>query len=69
MLLMHYADLYWCIMPNLHHDGPAFGLLDAAAMVSVGGFFTGALGWIMARRVLIPSRDPRLSESLALDHA
>jgi hypothetical protein len=69
MLLMHYADLYWCVMPNLHHAGPAIGLMDVAALVSVGGFFTGAMGWIMARRALIPARDPRLSESLSLDHA
>jgi len=69
MLLMHLADLYWCVMPILHHDGPAFGLADLAALAAVGGVFLAAFGWMLRSRKLIPARDPRLAESLSLDHA
>jgi len=69
MLAMHYADLVWCVMPNLQHHGPSFGLLDLSALLGVGGIFIAAFGWMLRRRKLIPARDPRLAESLSLDHA
>ncbi|MGH9867059.1 MAG: quinol:cytochrome C oxidoreductase [Candidatus Polarisedimenticolia bacterium] len=69
MLLMHLADIYWLVMPNLHHDGPSFGLADIASLAAVGGVFVGAFGWMLKSRKLIPMRDPRLDESLSLDHA
>lgn len=69
MLLMHLADIYWLVMPNLYDHGPHFGLLDVAALASVGGIFMGAFGWSLRRHALIPVKDPRLPESLQPDHA
>ena len=68
LLVMHYLDIYWCVIPVLHHDGPSFGILDATTMLAVGGFFLAAFGWFSSRRALVPVRDPRLSESLSFEN-
>ena len=68
LLVMHYLDLYWCVMPVLHHDGPHFGILDATSILAVGGFFLAAFGWFSSRRALVPVRDPRLAESLSFEN-
>lgn len=67
-LLMHFLDLHWCIMPNLHHDGMKLGLTDITAFAAVGGSFLAALGWVSSRRALVPLRDPRLPESLSFEN-
>jgi len=68
MLLMHLADLYWIVMPNLYPHGPHFSLLDVTTLAGVGGLFIGAFAWSLRRRALIPVKDPRLPESLTLDN-
>ncbi len=68
MLLMHLLDLYWIAMPVMHPRGIELSLLDATAFLAVGGFFAGALGWVLCRRALVPVRDPRLLESLAFEN-
>ncbi len=69
MLLMHYLDLYWLIMPNRHTEGVHFGLLDLSTLLGIGGLFLAVIGWQLRRRALIPVRDPRLAESLAFENA
>jgi hypothetical protein len=68
MLAMHYLDLYWLIMPNLHPSAMAFSLLDGAALLGVGGAFLAALGRLLQGSPLIPVRDPRLPESLSFEN-
>jgi len=66
LLLMHWADLYWVVMPN--HPGHALQSvwIDIAAVLGIGGL---AL-WFFARRMtstpLIPVNDPRLEASAHL---
>ncbi len=67
-LLMHFLDLHWCVMPNLHPEGVRFGATDLAAFVGVGGVFLAAIGWVSSRRALVPLRDPRLPESLSFEN-
>ena len=69
MLLMHYLDLFWVVMPTHHPEGFALGLADVAAFLLVGGVFLAALGWTLRRGALVPFRDPRLLESLTYDSA
>jgi hypothetical protein len=69
LLLMHYVDLYWQIMPTLHPEGFSPSLLDAAALLAVGGSFVAAASWLMRRQALVPLRDPRLGESLTFENA
>jgi hypothetical protein len=69
LLAMHFLDLYWQVMPTLHPEGLRPSVLDVAALVTVGGCFLAAASWLMRRRALVPLRDPRLAESLALENA
>lgn len=69
MLLMHYADLYWVVMPSLHHHGLHFSPLDLTTMAGIGCLFMAAVTWQMRTRALVPHRDPRLAESLNFENA
>jgi hypothetical protein len=66
LLLMHWIDLYWVIMPN--HTGHALpGLwIDIAAMAGIGGFTLWFFWRRMASQPLIPVNDPRLEASAHL---
>jgi hypothetical protein len=55
-------------MPTLHPEGFRPSVLDAAALLTVGGCFIAAAGWLMRRQALVPVRDPRLAESLAFEN-
>jgi len=68
LLLMHFLDLYWQIMPTLHPEGFRPSLLDAGALMAVGGCFMAGTSWLMQRQALVPLRDPRIAESLAFEN-
>ena len=68
LLIMHFVDLYWQVMPTLHPEGPLPSVLDVAALVAVGGCFVAAASWLMRRQALVPLRDPRIAESLAFEN-
>lgn len=69
LLTMHFVDLYWQVMPTLHPEGFRPSLLDVGALLTVGGCFVAAAGWLMRREALVPLRDPRLAESLAFENS
>lgn len=65
LLLMHFVDLYWQVMPVFHPHGFAFSWINLAAMAAVGGSM-GLVFWSGFReKPLIPVGDPRLSKALA----
>lgn len=68
MLVMHYVDLYWLIMPNLHHEGPQLSLIDLTAFLGVGGVFLAVFGALLRRHALVPIKDPRLPESVSFQN-
>ena len=68
LLMMHFLDLHWAVMPVLHEDGMHLGVTDVAAFCAVGGAFLAALGLVSSRRALVPLRDPRLPESLSFEN-
>ncbi len=64
ILLVHWIDLYWVVMPNVSPDGPRPSILDLAAFVGVGGI---AVAWTVLRMrgvPAVPVRDPYLEDSL-----
>ncbi len=67
MLAMHLWDVFWLVMPNLHRE-MTFSLLDLTSLLGVGGVFLATAGWLLGRGSLVPSRDPRLVESLAFEN-
>lgn len=67
VLLMHYVDLFWLVVPSLHQDFQV-GLVYLWTLLGVGGIFLAVLGWLMRRRALVPARDPRLEEALSFEN-
>lgn len=64
MLLVHWIDLYWVLMPHLDPGGPRPSLWDLAAFVGVGGLAV-AFGLLRMRgTAAVPIRDPYLEDSL-----
>ncbi|MEM9643880.1 MAG: hypothetical protein AAF989_02705 [Planctomycetota bacterium] len=72
ILVLHYVDLYWVIMPEADHAGAGLGVGGAAgvfgAVLCAIGMVLLMLGLMMkvaSQTKLLPVRDPRLDESLA----
>jgi hypothetical protein len=55
-------------MPVLHHDGFHVSVLDFTTFLGVGGLFVALFSRLLARRALIPVKDPRLPESLGYEN-
>jgi hypothetical protein len=68
ILVMHYLDLHWLVMPNLHPEGIVPHWIDLACLAGIGGAFLFVFTRTLAGRALVPAGDPRLPESLALEH-
>ena len=64
LLLAHWVDLYWVIMPRLHEGGPRPALWDLTAFVGVGGIAIAFALFRMRGVVAVPVRDPYLADSL-----
>jgi hypothetical protein len=64
ILLIHYIDIYWLVMPALYKDGATFHWTQPVAFAGVGlvAIATGVL--CLRGRLPVPIRDPYLPESL-----
>lgn len=72
ILLVHYIDLYWIVMPE---TGETFGGAVGVAvtlLISLGmvGLYLGGILWFARSNQVkvLPVRDPRLGESLAFEN-
>lgn len=64
LLIMHYVDLYWQVMPVAHEDGLSVSIWDATAFA---GFTAGVLAWMLYALQHfrpLPVRDPNLAASM-----
>ncbi len=66
ILLMHWFDIYWMVMPDLHHEGARFSWMDVTTFIGVGGIFMGAFWKKLTSSPLIPVNDPYLQKSIAI---
>jgi hypothetical protein len=64
LLVVHWVDLYWIVMPVLNEAGPRPSLWDLTAFVGVGGIAAAFTLWRMHGVVPVPVRDPYLADSL-----
>jgi len=64
ILLVHYLDLYWLVMPTLHADGFSLHWTSITAFVGVGLLGTAFVMWRARGRFSVPVRDPYLADSL-----
>ncbi|MBL8240709.1 MAG: hypothetical protein JNM66_25040 [Bryobacterales bacterium] len=64
ILVMHYVDIYWLVMPNFQKNGVAPHWIDLATMAAVLGTLALAF-WMRLRKVVIaPVGDPRFKKGL-----
>jgi hypothetical protein len=68
LLVMHYVDLYWLVMPAMPGGEFRPHPVDLLAFVGVGGLFLAVLVRLAIRPALVPTRDPRLAESLSFEN-
>ncbi|HKQ98285.1 MAG TPA: quinol:cytochrome C oxidoreductase [Candidatus Polarisedimenticolia bacterium] len=68
MLGMHLLDVMWMVLPSVG-QGMFHPALWAGSLLAVGGVVTAVFGRLLQGRPLVPIKDPRLAESLALDNA
>ena len=66
ILLMHYIDLYWIIMPIRYEHGIHPSWMDLATMIGVGGVFIWYLWSKFWGQAMVPVNDPSLDESIRL---
>ena len=69
MLLMHWVDIYWLVMPSLRPEQPWPHWLDVTTCLGLGAFFVESAVHRLRDCSLMPERDPRLAESLAFENA
>jgi hypothetical protein len=69
LLVAHWIDLYWLVMPSLGPKGVPPGVIDLGCLVAIGGVWMAGLLWTAGRRSLVPLGDPRLAESLAFENS
>lgn len=69
MLVMHWVDLYWLIMPTFHENSLVFGPYEILSFLGLGALCVAAIAWMAAAHSLVPEKDPRLAESLAFENA
>jgi hypothetical protein len=65
VLIFHYLDIYWLVLPMLHEHGARPHWLDLAALAGIGGIATLVAVWRMRGRSLLPVGHPQLEHGLA----
>ncbi|MBM4117937.1 hypothetical protein FJ251_09380 [bacterium] len=69
VLLMHWVDIYWLVMPGFSPGRPPFHLLDLALAIGLGGVAASLILLRLRRCSVIPEKDPRLAASLEFENA
>jgi hypothetical protein len=64
ILVMHFVELYWVVMPTLHRDGVVFNWMDVTSFIGLGGIFLYLFFNRFSKNAMIPVNDPKLAESL-----
>lgn len=64
ILLMHYVDIYWLVMPNFQKNGVAPSWVDLAALVAVMSTLALAFWLRLRKSVIAPVGDPRFKKGL-----
>ena len=64
LLVMHFIDIYWIVMPNFQHHGFHFSWMDITCVVGIGGIFLWVFWTRLTRTALVPINDPRLEKSI-----
>jgi hypothetical protein len=66
MIVMHWVDHYWLVMPTLDHHGAHFTWVDPMPLLMIGGVVAMVAMRRASREPLYPLKDPRLPETVQL---
>ena len=66
ILLMHFFDLYWIVMPNFKVYEFYLSAIDLIIFLAISGIFVSAFLFIYLKKALIPLNDPKLAASIDL---
>ncbi len=69
MIFIHLVDIYWLVMPTGSPAGAHPGLAEVCCLLVIGGVFGRFLLKGLSKFSLIPSKDPRLQESLDFENS
>ncbi len=67
ILVVHYVDVYWVVMPALQHGTPRPHWTDLTALVGIGAAAFAFVAWRLRGQLAVPVGDPYLDESLRYD--
>jgi len=68
ILIMHWVDLFWLIMPELSPQGVPLQPVDLTLWLGMAGVFIATMARVAGNRSLICHRDPRLVDSLNFEN-
>ncbi len=69
ILVVHYADSYWLVMPRLYPGAPQPRWTDLAALVGIGGLCLAFAAIRLGGHATVPVGDPYLDESLRYERS
>jgi hypothetical protein len=64
ILMMHWIDIFWLVMPSFHHHGAHFSWMDLTATLGIGGIYLWYFLQKYYKHPLVPIGDPRLEVSI-----
>lgn len=69
LLVIEYVDLYWLVMPEVSEHGHVpVSVVDLLTWIGAACLFLGGSALRTKGRNLVPTRDPRLADSLAFEN-
>ncbi len=68
MLVVHWIDMHYLVMPDAQHPGVRFGLIELCCLIGIGLLFFAGILTFAGHRSLVPTKDPRLGESLGFEN-
>jgi hypothetical protein len=69
IIVMHWFDMFWIVMPELGLDHVPFHVLDVTCFLGIGGVYLAGLAYLAGNRPLVPLKDPRLKDSIRFENA
>jgi hypothetical protein len=64
ILISHFVELYWIVMPVLDHHGFHFNWMSITSFFGLGGIFLGLFFRKFQQSKMVPVKDPQLGSSL-----
>lgn len=69
VLVLHFVDMYWLIMPNVDHHMHFNPLMDLGPILFIMGTMMAVFFKRLADAPIVPARDPRLDRALHFENA